>query len=552
MNPEKAAILPLKKNGMAKDFFYSIVIGIIVNMVITIASTFLSFKSGIGTTIDTAILVLILLALVGKFSIRNAAMAECIARASISCASQMAMYYAAFIMFGTSNTSKDIIKIAIIIITSSILGILFFSTVSGYFQDEGKFSFPMVKPRIDLFSTLKKDGKNLKLIFSLGITVLYSCFVNIAGFIPKKIKFFNSSNVFVLDNNPLLIAIGYLIGYKTYMIMGIGFIYSLIIYLVFKGNDFVKHIMNPYIYSVVISFTLTQGALTIYEALKKLKIRSLNMFNIFKNKPLKLNLTSLHTSSVFIVICFLVFNILFFSKNFNVEYAMPYWIFFLLIPITLVSGISTLRGVAETGFWFSALEDILPIFIIVLTFSSNISAIIMVVIGLMAFEMSGIYSMINMTFLKSFNIGKKDNTALSIISSISGAFISISLVLLFQHTFGLGTKDLPVPFAKVFGMTVKGLVESLSTLSIPGYININIIIIAAVICLILNKLNLSPIIIIGGILLPFSTYITMSIGAIISFIVRPNVSKHRPIFSGIATGDGLISALSAMFRIPKG
>lgn len=515
----------------------SIIIGSLVNILIVIASIFLFFKSGISSTIDTAALVLIFLVLVRRFSIKNAVVAEILARGSIAASRQAATYFAALIIFGTANNYEPV-RMTILIIISSILGIMFFSTIYSKFEDKKEFSFPMVKPRIDLFNSLKKDSKNNGLLYSLGVTSVYSYIVNIAKLLPKSFKFYN---IFGIENNPMLVAIGYLIGYKTYLIMGLGFLYSLFIYKFFESDSFVNHLMSPYIYSSVISIILTQGVITIIGFIKKSNFNKLNKTFFKDGFPKNKNLMS-----GIIISGFILFNILFFSKLISPTYTMPFWIFLIIIPITLVLSISTLHGVAKTGFWFSALEDILPILIILFTLTQNISAVIMVITSLMVFEISGIYFTINTQFSNSFGISKEHNIVLNIISNIIGALVTVFLVLMIKKTVGLGNDSIPVPFSNTLGMTIKGMMVSLNTGVLPEYINMYIILITSLLCVLLNRFKLSPIVILGGMMLPFTIYLTMSIGAFINYLNRKNVAKNRPIFSGVATADGVISSLAAI------
>lgn len=526
----------------------AILAGVFANSAIIISSIFLSFKSGISSTIDTAALVLLILILFRKYSLKNAVIAEVIARGSITSARDTATLVAVIIIFGGNLSIPNIFKIILIILVSSIIGTLFFSGFYERFEDQSKYSFPMVKPRVDLFKTLNKNTRNKGLLVSLSATSIYSFFVNIVKILPQSIKLFY---IFSMENNPMLIATGYIIGYKTYLIMGFGFIYSLITYIIFNDNGFVAHLMNPYMFSVVTSFVITQGLISIYGFISK-SIKKINLKDVkrtFFTKNSKFLDGYLTSSNMAIYIVFLIFNMLFFTKTINPGYSMPFWIFLILLPLTIILTFSTMFGVAQTGFWFSVLEDVLPILIILLTFTKNISAVVLVICSMEVFEISGIYFIVNTKFSSDFGISKKDNIRLNILSNINGALLCIFIVLVFSKTFGLGTEQLPIPFANTLGMTIKGLIESLSSNILPGYINIYVIICSAILCIILNKLDLSPIIIIGGMMLPFNIYITMSIGALISYILRADNAKYRPIFSGIATADGLISSLSAIITI---
>lgn len=256
---------------------------------------------------------------------------------------------------------------------------------------------------------------------------------------------------------------------------------------------------------------------------------------------------SVYKSNIIIVIGFTLFNMFFFSGFLNANHNIPFWIFLILIPLTIFSGISTVRGVAETGFWFSALEDLLPILIILLTFNKNLTTIVLIVTSLMIFEMSGIYFVINSKLAEEFNIGVKENLIYSIISNIFGFTVSIALVS--SQVSKLGTNELPIPLSRILQMTITGLTDSLSSRQLPGYINIYIILAAALICILLNIFDISAMLIIGGMMLPFGSFLTMLPGAAINLYLRKRSKEFRTVFSGMATADGLISAIASVIKI---
>lgn len=423
---------------------------------------------------------------------------------------------------------------------SSIMGILFFSTLSENFSDQKRFKFPLLAPRIDLINSVGNDkAKNRYMVFALVIAAIYSFIVKVINFIPKQIKIAKNS-MFTLDNSLILISTGYFIGYATYLKMGIGFVYSLIIYIIFRSANFSSHILNPYIYSVVLGFSLTQGGVTLYSVIKKWYPQITR-----SSKP---TIKKISSSSILILVVLTLIYFLFFSRLLNPKYNLPFWIFLILIPITIISSTSTLIGVAETGFWFSALEDILPIIIILLTQTSSLTTIVMVITGLTAFEMSGLYYAINAQVAGRFDITHKELTTYSIISSVMGAFLCVTLVSLLAKSIEFGGQELPLPTVQVFGMTLKGMMEAVAARSIPSYLNIYVLIIACISCVLLNKIKISPMIILGGILLPFGTFFVIGIGALLSFVLRKNGNGQRTIFSGISVGDGLVSAISTICR----
>lgn len=110
---------------------------------------------------------------------------------------------------------------------------------------------------------------------------------------------------------------------------------------------------------------------------------------------------------------------------------------------------STAMGVAETGFWFSALDDIVPILLIALLQLRNVDVILLVLTGLTAFEMSGIYYTINWRVTLNFSIKKEMLTVFSIISCMLGAILTFGIVIILAKGNTIGGTELPVPNTKV-------------------------------------------------------------------------------------------------------
>ena len=523
-----------------KDYIKSMFVGIMISTLILISSIYITFKSGVNAIVDTVLLSIILLTVIRGLKTKNVALSDIFARASLSTMTTTAVYFATALLFGEQQNINETILFGIIIMISSIMGILFFSTLSENFSDQKRFKFPLLAPRIDLINSVGNDkAKNRYMVFALVIAAIYSFIVKVINFIPKQIKIAKNS-MFTLDNSLILISTGYFIGYATYLKMGIGFVYSLIIYIIFRSANFSSHILNPYIYSVVLGFSLTQGGVTLYSVIKKWYPQITR-----SSKP---TIKKISSSSILILVVLTLIYFLFFSRLLNPKYNLPFWIFLILIPITIISSTSTLIGVAETGFWFSALEDILPIIIILLTQTSSLTTIVMVITGLTAFEMSGLYYAINAQVAGRFDITHKELTTYSIISSVMGAFLCVTLVSLLAKSIEFGGQELPLPTVQVFGMTLKGMMEAVAARSIPSYLNIYVLIIACISCVLLNKIKISPMIILGGILLPFGTFFVIGIGALLSFVLRKNGNGQRTIFSGISVGDGLVSAISTICR----
>ena len=203
-----------------KDYIKSMFVGIMISILILISSIYITFKSGVNAIVDTVLLSIILLTVIRGLKTKNVALSDIFARASLSTMTTTAVYFAMALLFGEQQNLNETILFSIIIMISSIMGILFFSTLSENFSDQKRFKFPLLAPRIDLINSVGSDkAKNRYMIFALVIAAIYSFIVKVINLIPKQIKIAKNS-MFTLDNSLILISTGYFIGYATYLKMG--------------------------------------------------------------------------------------------------------------------------------------------------------------------------------------------------------------------------------------------------------------------------------------------------------------------------------------------
>lgn len=523
----------MSKSEVVKSLFTGFLILCLV-LVSTIIST---FKTGVGAVIDTALLSICLLKVFHALSKKTTALADCFARAFLSCASTIALYFAVLFLQGSQVSVKQSFQFVFITVISAILGILFFSTITDHFSEE-QYTFPQLIPRISMISAAESSHeKKQKMMLSVILSSGYAVAVKIWKLLPSQMIRLRNSSIFLFQNSLLYIATGYFIGYQTWIKMLIGFCYSLLIFFLHPAEDFSKHLLNPCLYSVILAFSLTNGIVAIMKAVKKWKI-TVPCRKQQTNKKSKL-------FGIFVLVGLCCIYSLFFSMWYPNE-KLPIWIFVCLIFVTVISSMSTAMGVAETGFWFSALDDIVPILLIALLQLRNVDVILLVLTGLTAFEMSGIYYTINWRVTLNFSIKKEMLTVFSMISCMVGGILTFGIVIILAKGNTIGGTELPVPNTRVLAMTMDGLISALSELQFPEYLNFTVFFIACLICLLLLRLKISPMTIIAGLMLPFGAFLALGGGALLSYCMRKKENKRMEIFSGMAIGESLVSALICM------
>ena len=523
----------MSRSEVIKSFFTGFLTLCLV-LVSTIIST---FKTGVGAVIDTALISICLLKVFHALSKKTTALADCFARAFLSCASTIALYFAVLFLQGGKVSTKQSFQFVFIAVISAILGILFFSTMTEYFSEE-QYAFPQLIPRISMISAAESSHeKRQKMILSVILSSAYAVVVKIWKLIPSQMIRLRNSSIFLIQNSLLYVATGYFIGYQTWIKMLVGFCYSLLLFFLHPVEDFSEHLLNPYLYSVILAFSLTNGIVAIMKAVKKWKL-TVPCRKQQANKKSKL-------FGIFVLVGLCCIYLVSFSMWYPNE-KLPIWIFVCLIFVTVISSMSTAMGVAETGFWFSALDDIVPILLIALLQLRNVDVILLVLTGLTAFEMSGIYYTINWRVTLNFSIKKEMLTVFSIISCMLGAILTFGIVIILAKGNTIGGTELPVPNTKVLAMTMDGLISALSEFQFPEYLNFTVFFIACLVCLLLLRLKISPMTIIAGLMLPFGAFLALGGGALLSYCMRKKENKRMEIFSGMAIGESLVSAVTCM------
>ena len=528
-----------------KSLFKSMAAGLLILCLVLVSTIISTFKTGIGAVVDTALLSVCLMKLFGALSEKTVALSDSFARAFISCASTIALYFAVLFLNDTEIGIETCLAFTFLMIVSSALGILFFSAVGDIFSEK-RYTFPQLAPRLAMISAAESDRKkNLRMAFFVGISAVYAVAVDVFRALPAQLLFLKNSTIYFFDNSLLYVATGYFIGYQTWIKMAVGFAYSLLIFVLFPAGDFSEHLMNPWLYSVILAFSLTNGVLAAGRAFGRWK----GSFGGGKKgrNPVTAMVSSGKRGALWLAVLFAVYAV-FFGIWRPGEW-MLVWSFLLLIPVTVVSSMSTAIGVAETGFWFSALDDIVPILLILLVHMQDSVAILLVLTGLTAFEMAGIYYVLNCRVVQRFSVEKGTLTAFSVVSCVVGSVLTIWLVVILAKGNAIGGAELPVPNSKVLSMTIEGLITTLSKFRLPEYLNLPVFVTACVVSIVIRRFHLSPMTVIAGMLLPFGAFVSIGVGALVSWGMRRHGEKRMEVFSGLAIGESLVSAVMALMNL---
>ncbi len=401
-------------------------------------------------------------------------------------------------------------------------------------MDEKRYIFPQQKPRITILKEIDSNDDTHEFSLSMIISALVSSLFRIFHIFPSNIKL---NDNFSIDPSIVTVSSGYFIGMKNILILLIGTIYSLVILFLFRSTSYAEHLQNPFIYSVIIGFSLSQGIETLFEY-----FTSKDLFKFqYGIKNLK------NVSTLIFLIIMIVIYMFFFSGMVSKGLYIPWWVFLIIVPFSTILSISTINGIAETGYWVSIIDDLLPLLIMILFSKVNLFSVIICISGLSIFEVTGIYYIINRRVGNEFQLSSNSVKKISFCSILVGIVVGMIIVLFFCNLSTFLSSQLSAPLTQVFGLQIKTVKEAISKAVMPNSINVYIFIISFVIAWVLCKKNISPIIVLSGIMLPYGTVLLLLGGGLLS-IRKRNKDKNDKVFSGLALGDGIITAIGTFIQ----
>lgn len=517
-----------------KNKVLSLLSGTIVLIIVMLSSIYTIFRNGNNCVADTAVLSLLILSLFHAKKKMNVIYSDIFARASISALTTIASYFAAIYFLKIDITTIDINISVVLFILSGFFGVLFFDSISKQFMDENKYIFPQQKPRITILKEIDSNDDTHIFSFSMIFSALLSSLFRIFHLFPSSIKV---NDNFSIDPSIVTLSSGYFIGMKNILILLIGTLYSLVILFIFHSTSYAEHLQNPYIYSLIIGFSLSQGIETLFEYFSSKEFFKFND-----------GIKTLKNASTFILLIMMILiYMIVFSGLLSEELYIPWWIFLLVIPFSTILSISTINGIAETGYWVSVIDDLLPLLIVILFSNVNLLSIIICVSGLSIFEVTGIYYIINRRVGNGFQMNRSSVKKISFCSTLVGIIVGMVIVLFFCNLSTFLSSELPAPLTQVFALQIKTVKDAIGNAIIPQSINFEVFFISFVVAWILCRKNISPIIILSGIMLPYGTVLLLVIGGLLS-IKKQNKIKKEKFFSGLALGDGIITAIGTFIQ----
>ncbi len=512
--------------------------GITVGIVMTFLGIWLALKLGVVFLVGAEMLGAIFLTLRGKYTPEENTIVVAIANSSAMVSIGVLITFPAIAIFEPQNPLFNMgselfnpittfIFIVIVTGVSAIFGMLLLAPFRDRFENE---AWPQVQPQAYTIRSIGGDIEAKKAVgLGLGISAAWVGTTKAAETLTgaNLSSFPNALSPVVpaaadvpswvgVSNSPMMVGIGFFIGWRRALVMALGCVISLLIWVVLEGASpatlYETHIKRPEILYLALGIFVTilagdflrknpddemtpeefeertskevieiDGAVIIEtpiksnDLLKRMRVKeelfSIEMFKeevrdiiadprgYLKSRrgqiPPWIALVSL---SLFLIIGIIIFSIITpFPDAEGTRLQIPILLFLIGTPIALVSVYFTARAISETGMLAGYITDVVAIPAIIL-FRVSFAVITTFMSMLGALQDSAIALL---THLKLGRLtGVRGRVILkavfigAMLGTTIGSFITFTL---FETYGGFGGTDLPSPAAQLFGFLIISL-----------------------------------------------------------------------------------------------
>jgi putative OPT family oligopeptide transporter len=223
----------------------AVFLGAVLGIIFGAASVYLGLRVGITTSasIPIAVMAITILKVLGKSSILENNIVQTVGSAGESIAAAVVFTVPALIFLGYPLDPKITLLIAI---TGGLLGVLMMVPLRRYLivKEHGNLRFPEGTACAEILKAGEVGGTSAAKIFKgMGIGALFKALPTLFGFWKpspgRDLTFYRGSTI-AMDVAPELMGVGYIIGYRTSLIMVAGGLLSSFVLgpiLVFAGQN---------------------------------------------------------------------------------------------------------------------------------------------------------------------------------------------------------------------------------------------------------------------------------------------------------------------------
>lgn len=209
----------------------AVVLGALLGVVFGAASVYLALKVGLTTSasVPIAVLSIAILKKLGRSTILENNMVQTVGSAGESIAAAVVFTVPAVLFLGGE---LDYLRTLLIALLGGVLGVLMMIPLRRFLivQEHGKLRFPEGTACAEILKSGESGVTSASKIFAgLGAGALYKACAYIGGFwkysVARDLTFFRGSSV-ALEASPELLGVGYIIGWRTSVVMVAGSLLS--------------------------------------------------------------------------------------------------------------------------------------------------------------------------------------------------------------------------------------------------------------------------------------------------------------------------------------
>lgn len=522
--------------------------GIIVGIIMTFLGIWLALKLGVVFLVGAEMLGAIILTMRGRYSPEENTVVVAIANSSAMVSIGVLITFPAIAIFDPSNPLfnmdsplfNPMTSLGFIIVVtgiSAIFGLVLLAPFRDRFENE---AWPQVQPQAYTIKSIGGDREAKKAVGTgLGVSAAWVGATKVAeGLTGVELSSFPNAlspvipaaaaipNWIGISNSPMMVGIGFFVGWKRSLVMALGTLISLLIWVFLEGASpaalYESHIKRPEILYIALGLFVTvmagdffsgrgkdeemtpeefeektsadvsevDGAVIVETPIKskdlmnKLRVKeelfSIEMFreeirDIIADPRVYLKSRRGHLPpwiSFVSLIMFLIVGITIFTilPIFPMD-PIPVLLFLIGTPIAMVSVYFTARAISETGMLAGYITDVVAIPAIIL-FRVGFAVITTFMSMLGALQDAAIALLVHLKLGRLTNVRGRDILKAVFIGAMLGTTIgSFITFTLFETYGGFGGTDLPSPAAQLFGfliISLQGLGGVEGSIMLPG------------------------------------------------------------------------------------
>jgi uncharacterized oligopeptide transporter (OPT) family protein len=538
--------------------YISIILGAILGAFFCILNVIVSLKIGLGfgSAQVVALLGYFALKMMGNYGMKQNNIVQAAASGGYLSMFAIDSSVVACMIYG-----KGIIPVFIIFglgITSTIIGIIIAYWIEPVYVDADKLPFPTGTATAETIRFLAQgssQNQSRYLFIGIAISVIINVLVQILNVFPPVLPggVFGKLPSFIgLVVSPLIFGLGFMINWKSALIVFTGSIFSCVIWILDEGAlssiKYSQHSNNMWILSVGTAVMVASAILSLWDIRGIIKKIWGQFFNIFKDNQKS---TKYYGLWAFILGILTFFNFYMLNPSWHIILS----VLIVLLPMTFITVLFCCKASGETG-----LNPITPLGIITFCLVALLSRDFKVIVFGGAFVCAaGLSASTMINSLKSGKLletPKKELFKAQTVGAFFGVLVGSITIYKIGSIYNFGSENMPTPVSIVWGT----IVDTLSQGQIPSNINLYLTTLGTIIAFVLTKLKLSAVCFGIGVIIPPSYSLTLLVGGLFRLyigeknktnpsILKTKLQEMQSAMSGLIAGEGIVVLIMFIMQI---